>query len=47
METPRKAVAVEERSRSSANVLGDAESQKRARRAPPKPNNPGLRSVSK
>jgi hypothetical protein len=47
LETPRKVVVMEERLRSGTDVLGDVGSQKRARRAPPKPIKPGLRSTSK
>jgi hypothetical protein len=46
-ETPRKAIVVEECSRSGANVPGDAVSQKSAKKAPPKTIKPGLRSTSK
>jgi hypothetical protein len=46
-ETPRKAIVVEECSRSGANVSGDAVSQKSAKKAPPKTIKPGLRSTSK
>lgn len=46
-ETPRKAIVVEECSRSGADVPGDAVSQKSAKKAPPKTIKPGLRSTSK
>jgi hypothetical protein len=46
-ETRRKVSTTEERSSLGVDILGDAGSQKRARRAPPKPIKPGLRSASK
>jgi uncharacterized protein (DUF1800 family) len=46
-ETPRKAVAAEGHSRSDADVSSDAGSQKRAKKAPPKPIKSELRSASK
>jgi hypothetical protein len=47
-ETPRRTSTMEERPKLSANTLGDAGSQKRARKAPPpKPCKPGLRSATK
>jgi hypothetical protein len=45
-ETPRRAATMEERSRSGADALGDAGSQKRAKK-PPNPIKPGLRSATK
>jgi hypothetical protein len=46
-QTPRKVATSEEHLRSGADVLGDAGSQKRAKKAPPKPYKPGLRSATK
>jgi hypothetical protein len=46
-ETPRKVTTAEEHSRSTVDVLGNAWSRKRARRAPFKPVKLGLRSTIK
>jgi hypothetical protein len=46
-ETPHRMSASEERPRSSADIVGDLGSHKRARKAPPKPCKPGLRSAIK
>jgi hypothetical protein len=46
-QTPRKVATSEERSRSDADVLGDVGSQKRAKKALPKPCKLGLRLVTK
>jgi hypothetical protein len=47
VETPRRTSATEKRPRSSANKVGDLGSHKRARKAPPKPCKPNLRSATK
>jgi hypothetical protein len=47
VETSGKVVTAEKRSRSGTDILGDVGSQKRARKAPPKPIKLGLRSASK
>jgi hypothetical protein len=46
-ETPSRTSMTEECPRSGPNSLGDAGSQKRARKAPPKPCKFGIRSASK
>jgi hypothetical protein len=46
-EMPQRTSATEERCRSGVDSLGDAGSQKRARKAPPKPCKPGLRPATK
>jgi hypothetical protein len=47
VETPCRTSATDERPRSSADTVGDLGSHKRARKAPPKPCKPGLRSATK
>jgi hypothetical protein len=47
VETPRQKSATEERPRSSADMVGDLGSHKRARKAPPSPCKPSLRSATK
>jgi hypothetical protein len=46
-QTPRKVTGGEECSRSGAEVPGDLRSQKRAKKAPPKPIKLGLKTTSK
>jgi hypothetical protein len=45
--TPRRAIAAKECSRLGADVPGDVGSQKRAKKGPPRPIRPGLRSAIK
>jgi hypothetical protein len=45
--TPRQTSSTQERPGSSADTVGDLGSHKRARKAPPKPCKPGLRSATK
>jgi hypothetical protein len=47
VETPRQTSVTQERLRSSADTMGDLRSHKRARKAPPKPCKPGLKSATK
>jgi hypothetical protein len=47
VETPRRTSTMEERPRPSADTVGNLGSQKRARKSPPKPCKPGLRSATK
>jgi hypothetical protein len=46
VETPRQTSTTQERPRSSTDTMGDLGLHKRARKAPPKPCKPGLRSVT-
>jgi hypothetical protein len=45
--TLRRTTTMEECPRSSVDTMGDLGSQKRAKKAPPKPCKPGIRSATK
>jgi hypothetical protein len=47
IETPRPAPMAQGRATSSTDLVGDVGSNKRMKKAPPKPCKPGLRSVTK
>jgi hypothetical protein len=47
VETPRQASKTQERPLSSTDLVGDVGSRKRAKKVPPKPCKPGLRSATK
>jgi hypothetical protein len=47
MEMPYQASKTQERPRSSIDPMGDLQSHKRAKKAPPKPCKPGLTSATK
>jgi hypothetical protein len=47
VETPRQMSKTQEHPKSSTNTMGDLGSHKRAKKAPPKPCKPGLRSATK